>query len=61
MKSKDVAKAILEKMNDRTAKIMVIPEENKYIDKLVEVDNFSLYTEFKAIEDDTFSAAKLKW
>jgi hypothetical protein len=61
MKAKDIAKAILEKMNDKEAKILVIPEENKYLEKLKEINNISLYTEFTAIDDDTFSAAKLKW
>lgn len=61
MKAKDIAKAILEIMNDKTSKILSLPEENFYLEKLKEVNNFSLYTDFKAIEDDTFSAAKLKW
>lgn len=61
MKSKDIARIILENMNDKSIKTLVLPEENKYIEALKEVNNFSVNTEFKAIEDDTFSASKLKW
>ena len=63
VKSKDMAKSILDKLNDREVKTLVLPEENKSVELLKKEYKglIEVHTAFQVVSDEVFSASKLKW
>lgn len=50
-------------MNDKECKDLRLPEENDSVDKIYQQygQKILLETSFKAVDDDTLAASKLKW
>jgi len=63
VKSKDLAKAVLDKLNDKECKDLVLPEKNELVDVLRKEHEgqLELHTNFQVVSDEVFTASKLKW
>ena len=63
VKARDLVKILYEVINDKECKVLKLPEENQSIDFIYKNygDKLNVETSFKAVDDVTLAASKLKW
>jgi len=63
VKARDLVKILYEVINDKECKVLKLPEENQSIDIIYKNcgDKINIQTSFKAVDDETLAASKLKW
>ena len=63
VKAKDLVRLLFEKLNDQQCKELRLPETNDDVEGIMSQykDRINMETTFKAVDDDTLAASKLKW